>query len=105
MDASFILTKLALEELKSLGYTEIWLGRVSNPHWKHGMSNMVLASPALRTSGIWPRLWGVSNRNFGEIGCGNSFIGADAAQFELVRKMMAGHYRLVEGCWEPVEPR
>jgi hypothetical protein len=43
MDNAFIRTKLALEELAGLGYTEVWLGNVPNPHWEHGMGDGIVA--------------------------------------------------------------
>ena len=98
MDKDFILTKIALEELGKLGYREVWLGNVPNPHWEHGMNNGVVAAP--KVSSRWfPALWDVSERNFGRQGCGNGLKGADQTQRELVREMMPGHYVLKEGCW------
>ena len=49
MDEDFILTKLALEELKSLGYTEAWIGNVPNPHWEHGCGDGIIAAPKRKT--------------------------------------------------------
>lgn len=102
MDASFIRTKLALEELADLGYTEVWIGRVPNPHWEHGMENGVVAAPKCRVWGS-PAVWRASERNFGEMGCGNGLRDADECQREHVRKMIPGHYVLREGCWIPEE--
>jgi hypothetical protein len=100
MDESFIRTKLALEELKDLGYTEVWLGNVPNPHWEHCMSNGIIAAPRHRICGD-PAVWRASERNFGELGCGNGLLDADQCQRELVRKMMPGHYVLEDGRWIP----
>lgn len=102
MDKNFILTKLALLELGEMGYREVWLGNVPNPHWEHGMSNGIVASPKMRPQGF-PSLWGVRERNFGREGCGNGLMGADQTQRELVREMIPGHYRLVDGVWLPEE--
>lgn len=102
MDESFIRTKLALEQLRELGYTEVWIGRVPNPHWDHGMSNGVVAAPRLR---VWnqPALWTVCERNFGPKSCGNGLREADQMQFGLVDRMLRGHYVLKDGCWFPEE--
>lgn len=102
MDKDFILTKIALEELGKLGYREVWLGNVPNPHWEHGMNNGVVAAPKVRPRGF-PSLLDLSERNFGRQGCGNGLKGADQTQRELVREMMPGHYVLKEGCWFPDE--
>lgn len=98
MDAKFIRTKLALLELGEMGYTEVWLGNVPNPHWEHGMGDGVVAAPKSRP--VWrPFLW--EARNFGMMGCGNGLKIADQAQFSLVREMAPGHYVLRDGDWFP----
>lgn len=100
MDARFIRTKLALLELGELGYTEVWLGNVPNPHWEHGMGDGIVAHPSM-DSGWRPLLWDASDRNFGRLGCGNGLGDADQCQRSLVREMIPGHYRLVDGEWFP----
>lgn len=102
MDKKFILTKLALLELGEMGYMEVWLGNVPNPHFEHGMNNGIVASPKVRPRGF-PALWDVSERNFGREGCGNGLKGADQTQRELVREMIPGHYLLKNGEWFPEE--
>jgi hypothetical protein len=100
MDARFIRTRLALEELGSLGYEEVWLGNVPNPHWEHGMNNGVVASPK-RFFGWRPFLWMARERTFGRLSCGNGLKVSDQAQFEKVREMIPGHYVLKDGSWLP----
>lgn len=100
MDESFIRTKLALEELRNLGYEEVWIGRVFNPHWDHGMANGIVAAPK-REKWLWPALWSVSEGNFGPRSCGNGLKNADQMQFALAYRMIPGHYVLVDGCWNP----
>lgn len=102
MDESFIRTKLALEELRELGYTEVWIGRVPNPHWEHGMGNGIVAAPKLRSGTLIP-LWEVSERTFGQRCCGNGLKEADQMQFGAAYSMMPGHYVLRDGCWFPEE--
>lgn len=102
MDKDFILTKIALEELGRLGYREVWLGNVPNPHWEHGMNNGIVAAP--KVSSRWfPALWGVRDQVFGRAGCGNGLKDADQTQCERVREMIPGHYRLEDGRWLPEE--
>jgi hypothetical protein len=103
MDNDFIWTKLALEELAGLGYTEVWLGNVPNPHWEHGMGNGIVAAPKSNSEGWWPAVWGVSERIFGPMGCGNGLKEADQVQRSFVREMIPGHYVLKDGCWIPEE--
>lgn len=98
MDASFILTKLALEELREMGYTEVWLGSVPNPHWEHGCSHGIVAAPK-RKIGWWPAVWQVSERTFGQKGSGNGMREADNTFRSRVTEMMPGHYVLVDGSW------
>jgi hypothetical protein len=98
MDKDFILTKIALEELARLGYREVWLGNVPNPHWEHGMTNGVVAAPK-NLSGWWPALW---DADLGELSCGNGLTNADQAQFPRVREMIPGHYVLGD-VWLPEE--
>lgn len=102
MDKDFILTKIILDELGGLGYTEVWLGRVPNPHWEHGMSNGVVAAPKRRTDwGRRPALWDA--RKMGSLNCGNGLREADQAQFSLVYDTIPGHYRLTDSGWFPEE--
>ena len=100
MDESFIRTKLALEELSRMGYSEVWLGNVPNPHWDHGMTTGIVAAPKRDEMG-WPRLWSASEANFGMKSAGNGLRAADNMFRSLVSKMMPGHYVLVDGCWNP----
>jgi len=103
MDNAFIRTKLALEELAGLGYTEVWLGNVPNPHWEHGMGDGIVAVPKSNSEGWWPAVWRASELIFGPMGCGNGLKGADQAQRSFVREMIPGHYLLKDGCWIPEE--
>ena len=100
MDESFIRTKLALLELGELGYREVWLGNVPNPHWDARLDNFVIAAPKCNMGG-WPSLWAASDRNFGRMGCGNGLPEADQCQRELVRRMIPGHYFMEDGRWVP----
>lgn len=100
MDEDFIRTKFALEELGEMGYTEVWLGRVPNPHWDHGMSTGIVAAPK-RNIGWWPAVWEVSERNFGQKSAGNGLKGADNTFRALVERMIPGYYVLVDGSWLP----
>lgn len=101
MEADFIFTKLALEELRKMGYTEVWLGNVSNPHWKHGMSNGIVAAPRLRDRTGWPRLWSASEENFGQKSAGNGLTAADNMFRSKIRDMIPGHYVLIGEEWNP----
>lgn len=100
MDAAFILTKLALMNLQEMGYREVWIGRVPNPHWDHDCDNFVIAAPKCR---LWndPAVWHGSERVFGKMGCGNGLREADQCQRENVRNMMRGHYVFRDGTWFP----
>jgi hypothetical protein len=102
MDERFIRTKLALEEIRELGYTEVWIGSVSNPHWPEALDSFVIACPKRRVAN-YPAIWSVSERNFGPMSCGNGLRQADQCQRELVRKFLPGHYVLRDGCWFPEE--
>jgi hypothetical protein len=100
MDADFILTKLLLEELRKMGYTEVWLGDVPNPHWMHGCSHGVVSSPKRMDFCGWPSLWSVS-QIFGQNSCGNGLANADQTFRSGVRGMISGYYALNEaGEWE-----
>lgn len=101
MNADFIYTKLALEELRKMGYTEVWLGDVPNPHWEHGSSHGIVAAPK-RKIGWWPALWDVSEETFGQNGAGNGLKEADNTFRSKVTQMMPGHYVLIDGEWNPV---
>ena len=85
-----------------MGYTEVWIGRVPNPHWEHGMSNGIVAAPKVRPK-CQVALWRVSERTFGDRGCGNGLPASDQMQFSLAYNMMPGHYVLKDGCWFPEE--
>ena len=102
MDDSFVLTKLALMELQEMGYSEVWIGRVPNPHWDSQPADSVIAAPRCR---IWndPAIWRGSEKIFGRMGCGNGLREADQCQRENVRRMRPGHYRLTDGGWLPEE--
>ena len=101
MDAEFILTKLALEEIRKLGYTEVWLGAVPNPHWEHGLSTGIIAAPKQVDFSGWPNIWRVSEELFGQNSSGNGLRHADNAFRSVVGRMIPGHYVLVEGSWNP----
>lgn len=100
MEEDFILTVLGLDELRELGYNEVWIGAVPNPHWQHDFDNFVIASPKIRRGG-WPAVW--SANKFGKQNCGNGLSGADQSQNELTRRMTPGHYRLTDGSWERID--
>lgn len=100
MDTDFILTKMALEELRKMGYREVWLGNVDNPHWNHGCSHGIVASPRRRESG-WPALWQASEQTFGRQGAGNGLGKADNTFRTNVSQMISGHYVLIDGQWNP----
>lgn len=94
-------TILALEELKELGYDEVWIGGVPNPHWpRHGCGNFVIAGPKKERYG-WPALWSVSEKNFGKQWCGNGLEKAD--QVQRSNRLMPGHYKLTENGWRTSE--
>lgn len=96
--SDFVLTMLALQELEELGYREVWIGDVPNPHWeRHGHEGCVIAAPK-RSKERWPALWMAAA--FGEQTCGNGLRRADQAFKENARKMAPGHYRLLRGRWE-----
>lgn len=100
MEKDFLLTVLGLDELRELGYNEVWIGNVPNPHWQHGCNNFVIASPKRKIGG-WPAVW--SAKKFGKQSCGNGLSKADQAQMELARRMISGYYRLTEGSWDKIE--
>lgn len=100
MDADFIYTKMALEELRRMGYTEIWLGDVPNPHWDHGMNTGIVATPK-RNIGWWPAVWEASEETFGQKSAGNGLKEADNTFRSKVAQMMHGHYVLIDGEWNP----
>jgi hypothetical protein len=103
MDDDMILAKLALDELQELGYTEVWIGPVDNPHWPdHFNGQFVIAAPRRRRDG-WPALWSASEEVFGKMACGNGLKNADHCQRANVRRMKPGHYRLAQGTWTIVQ--
>jgi hypothetical protein len=103
MNNQQVLTILALEELKELGYKEAWIGRTANPHWPdHGCDNSVIAAPKKRIHGT-PALWTASKDTFGEMGCGNGLRNADQCQRENARNMISGHYWIENGRWNSYE--
>lgn len=97
MDSDFILTVMALDEIKSLGYQEVWIGSVGNPHWDHNIDNFIIASPKKRKCG-WPALWACSEKIFGKMSCGNGLSKADQMQRDG-RRLQKGHYKLIEEQW------
>ena len=101
MDQKFILTTLGLQELEELGYREVWIGRVDNPHWSDPPSNGIIASPKRRREG-WPAIWS-AEKYFGKTSCGNGLFEADQCQKSEVRNMMAGHYVLEGGAWKKMD--
>jgi len=101
MDQKFILTTLGLQELEELGYREVWIGRVDNPHWPDPPENAIIASPKRKKEG-WPAVWS-AERYFGATSCGNGLPKADQCQKPEVRNMMPGHYRLEDGAWKKTD--
>lgn len=102
MDNAFVFTVLALGELKELGYREVWIGNVPNPHWKnHGHQGCIIASPKRKKDG-WPAIWSVG-RYLGKHACANGFSKADQAFKENARLMEPGHYKLNCGRWEKID--
>lgn len=105
MEAEFILTILALDELKELGYKEVWIGGVESPHWpRHGCDNFVIAAPKVSRHG-WPAIWSASEQNFGKQSCGNGLRNADQTQTQKSRRMLPGYYKLSRGKWQKKESR
>jgi hypothetical protein len=100
MDDKFILTVLGLDELAELGYKEVWIGDVPNPHWAHNNSGFIIASPPMRKNG-WPAVWNVSEKVFGKQSCGNGLRKADQSQRR--HQLMKGHYKMEMGRWEKQE--
>lgn len=101
MDSEFVLTALGLEELKQMGYEEVWIGDVTNPHWpRHGCDNFVIAAPKRKHEG-WPALW-AAKKYFGKTDCGNGLLKADQSQKSMARKMTPGHYKLKSDHWERI---
>jgi hypothetical protein len=105
MDDAMILTKIALDELQDLGYTEAWIGSVDNPHWpRHGTDEFVIAMPKRKKNG-WPALWSASEKIFGRQSCGNGLRKADQCQRPNARKMTPGHYEFRQGSWTIIKGR
>lgn len=102
MDNAFVLTVLALDDLKELGYKEAWIGDVPNPHWKsHGHKGCIIASPKRKKDG-WPAIWS-EGKHLGRHGCANGLANADQAFKENARLMEPGHYKFNDGRWEKVD--
>jgi hypothetical protein len=101
MDKKFILTVLVLDELQKMGYNEVWIGKVENPHWIHGFGDILICSPPRR---IWnlPALWTLSEDIFGRQSCGNGLKNADQAQRPEFRNMTSGHYKFSDK-WEKID--
>jgi hypothetical protein len=97
MEKNFILTILALDELKEFGYQEVWIGNVENPHWpRHGNNGFIIASPKVRKNNS-PAVWLLDENRFGKQSCGNGLKKADQSQRE--HKLVSGHYKLADGNW------
>lgn len=97
MNKEFILTLLALDELKNMGYLEVWIGNVPNPHWpRHGIDNFIIASPKNRINNS-PAVWSLDENHFGKQSAGNGLSQADQSQRD--HKLISGHYRLVDDNW------
>lgn len=92
-------TMLALEEIKDMGYKEIWIGKCDCPHWEH-MDSSVVASPKIRDRTGWPAIWRVSEKLFGRKGCGNGLKNADQVQISNILYLISGYYKLVENEWK-----
>lgn len=102
MDKEFILTVLALNELGKMGYNEVWIGNVKNPHWpNHLMDNFIIASPPQRIGGC-PAVWSLSEEIFGKKSCANGLRESDQIQRSEVRNMKPGHYKFSDK-WEKVD--
>jgi hypothetical protein len=96
--SNFTLTVLALEELKQLGYKEVWIGRCDCPHWKHMGIGDIVASPKIADRCGWPAIWRVSEKLFGKSGCGNGLKDADQTQRSC--NFINGYYKLIDDNWE-----
>jgi hypothetical protein len=99
MEKDFVLTILLLDELKEMGYEEVWLGNIPNPYCDFfASSNCILASPPRRL-GSWPSVWYLSDR-WGEPSCGNGLKEADNTFRSGVRLTMPGHYKIKGETWQ-----
>lgn len=94
----FVLTVLALEELKEKGYSEVWIGKVDCPFWDWKSDSVIIAHPKSRQNSWQPSLWSVSEKLFGKMSCGNGLKNADQGQFN--HKLMEGHYKLENNSWQ-----
>ena len=103
MDKEFILTILALDELKGLGYKEVWIGQAENPHSPFRSYSSIIAAPKVEDRCGWPALWRVSEQNFGKLHCGNGLKDADQAQISNVNRLMPGHYEILGEKWQKRE--
>jgi hypothetical protein len=101
MDKKFILTVLVLDELQKMGYNEVWIGKVENPHWTHKIDNFLICAPPREISN-WPALWALSESVFGKQSCGNGLKNADQAQRPEFRNMISGHYKFSDK-WEKLD--
>jgi len=93
---NFTLTILALEKLKELGYTEVWIGDVSCPHIDYTIKSFIVASPKNRIFNT-PSLWSVDEKLFGKMSCGNGLRNAD--QVQRSHNLICGHYKLEDQKW------
>lgn len=96
---NFTLTVLALEELREIGYTEVWIGKCHCPHWPHMFLGSMVASPKIKDKSGWPLLWSVSEKLFGKKSCGNGLKKADQVQRNNLN-LISGYYKLVDSKWE-----
>ena len=95
---NFTLTFLALEQLKKMGYKEVWIGKCKCPHWRMGIGDIV-ASPKSRDRVSWPSMWSVDEKIFGKKNSGNGLKNADQMQRSHLN-LIQGYYILVESKWE-----
>jgi hypothetical protein len=96
---NFTLTFLALEELKEMGYKEVWIGRCECPHWDWMGIGDIVASPKNRDRSNWPSMWSADEKTFGRKGSGNGLKNADQMQRSQLN-LIQGYYKLVENKWE-----
>jgi hypothetical protein len=97
--SNFTLTVLALEELKQLGYKEVWIGKCNCPHWKYMGIGHIVAHPKIYDRCGWPAIWSVSEKLFGKKSCGNGLKDADQMQRSQLN-LIQGYYKIVDNNWE-----
>lgn len=95
---NFTLTVLALNELQSLGYKEVWIGPTDCSHWDWCVKGNIVASPKNKI-GSFPSIWSVSEKLFGQKSAGNGLKNADQMQ-RINSELISGYYKLVNNKWE-----